>query len=64
MALEWVYLAGCLIIGYCAYYSGRGDGLNLGIEHTLSILEKHKMINIGDPRFDKIFAVKKVDNES
>jgi len=64
MALEWVYLAGSLIIGYCAYHSGKGDGLNLGIEHTLSLLEKHKMINIGDPRFDKIFATKKVDNES
>jgi hypothetical protein len=59
MGIEWIYLAGSLIIGYCAYYSGRGDGLNLGIEHTLTILEKHKMINIGDPRFDKIFNVNK-----
>jgi hypothetical protein len=59
MALEWIYLAGSLIIGYCAYHSGKGDGLNLGIEHTLSLLEKHKMINIEDPRFDKIFEVHK-----
>ena len=59
MGIEWIYLAGSLIIGYCAYYSGKGDGLNLGIEHTLSLLEKHKMINIADPKFDKIFNVDK-----
>jgi len=59
MGIEWVYLAGCLIIGYCAYHGGKGDGLNLGIEHTLDLLEKHKMININDPKFDKIFEVHK-----
>ncbi len=62
MGIEWVYLAGCLIIGYCAYSGGKTDGVNLGIEHTLTLLEKHKMINIDDPKFDKIFASKKVDN--
>lgn len=55
MAVEWVYLAGCLIIGFCAYYGGKMDGLNLGIDHTLTLLDKHKMIDIKDPRFDKIF---------
>lgn len=59
MGIEWVYLAGCLIIGYCAYRSGKGDGVNLGIDHTLTLLEKNKMIDINDPKFDKIFAVNK-----
>jgi len=62
MGIEWIYLAGCLIIGYGAYHGGKGDGVNIGIEHTLSLLEKHKMIDISDPKFDKIFASQKVDN--
>ncbi len=62
MGIEWIYLAACLIIGYCAYHGGKGDGVNIGIEHTLSLLEKHKMIDITDPKFDKIFASQKVDN--
>ena len=63
MGIEWIYLGACLIIGYCAYHGGKGDGLNLGIEHTLNLLEKHNMIDISDPKFDQIFAVKKVDNQ-
>lgn len=62
MGIEWIYLAGCLIMSYCAYFAGKGDGVNLGIEHTLNLLEKHKMIDISDPKFDKIFASEKVDN--
>ena len=62
MGIEWIYLAGCLIIGYCAYHGGKGDGVNLGIEHTLTLLEKNKMIDIHDPKFDRIFAKQKVDN--
>lgn len=62
MGIEWVYLAGGLVIGYCAYHGGKIDGVNLGIEHTLTLLEKHKMINIDDPKFDRIFAKQKVDN--
>lgn len=61
MGIEWIYLGACLIIGYCAYHGGKGDGVNLGIEHTLSLLEKHKMIDIQDPKFDKIFASRKLD---
>ena len=61
MGIEWIYLGACLIIGYCAYYGGKQDGVNMGIEHTLSLLEKHKMINIQDPKFDKIFASRKLD---
>jgi len=56
--MEWIYLVACLIIGYCAYYGGKGDGLNLGIEHTLNLLEKHNMIDISDPKFDNIFDKK------
>jgi hypothetical protein len=63
MGIEWIYLGACLIVGYCAYHGGKGDGLNLGIEHTLDLLEKHKMINIDDPKFDQIFAKQKVDNQ-
>ena len=59
MGIEWVYLAGGLVIGYCAYHGGKIDGVNLGIEHTLTLLEKHKMINIDDPKFDKIFQANK-----
>jgi hypothetical protein len=59
MGIEWIYLGACLIIGYCAYHGGKGDGLNLGIEHTLNLLEKHKMIDISDPKFDQIFNVEK-----
>lgn len=58
MGMEWIYLAGCLIIGYCAHRSGKNDGINLGIEHTLNLLEKHKVINTKDPIFDKIFGEK------
>jgi len=61
MEIEWVYLAGCLIIGYCAYRSGKGDGVNLGIEQTLTLLEKHNMISVSDPKFDEIFTKKKLD---
>ena len=61
MGIEWIYLGACLIIGYCAYHGGKGDGVNIGIEHTLSLLEKHKMIDIQDPKFDKIFASRKLD---
>jgi len=59
MGIEWIYLGACLIVGYCAYHGGKGDGLNLGIEHTLNLLEKHKMIDISDPKFDQIFQVNK-----
>lgn len=59
MGIEWIYLGACLIIGFCAYHGGKGDGINLGIEHTLSILDKHKMIDIKDPKFDKIFQTNK-----
>lgn len=62
MGIEWVYLAGSLIMGFCAYFAGKGDGVNLGIEHTLTLLDKHKIIDIKDPVFDKIFASEKVDN--
>lgn len=62
MGAEWIYLAGCLTIGYCAYHGGKIDGVNLGIEHTLTLLEKNKMIDIHDPKFDRIFAKQKVDN--
>jgi hypothetical protein len=55
---EWIYLTGSLVIGYCAYYSGKADGLNLGIEHTLMLLEKNRLIDCTDPRFDKIFKPK------
>jgi len=61
MGIEWIYLAGSLIIGFCAYLSGKGEGVNIGIEHTLTLLEKNKMIDIRDPKFDRIFANKKVD---
>jgi len=61
MGIEWIYLAGCLVIGYCAYHGGKIDGVNLGIEHTLTLLDKNKMIDIRDPKFDRIFANKKVD---
>ena len=59
MGIEWIYLGACLIIGFCAYHGGKGDGINIGIEHTLSLLDKHKMIDIRDPKFDKIFQAKK-----
>ncbi len=62
MGIEWIYLAGCLVIGYCAYHGGKIDGVNLGIEHTLTLLDKNKMIDIRDPKFDRIFAKQKVDN--
>ncbi len=60
--IEWIYLAGSSVIGYCAYHIGKFEGVNLGIEHTLTLLDKHKVIDIKDPVFDKIFTKQEVDN--
>lgn len=56
--MEWIYLIGGLSLGILGYKTGRSDGIDLGIARCLGLLEKHKMINIGDPKFDKIFGSK------
>ena len=56
MGIEWIYCIATIVVGICAYYGGKFDGVNFGIEHTLNLLEKHKFIDFNDPKFEQTFG--------